>query len=287
MLRRVFGCVAAFVALRAALPAADPTLKYPMTQRTDHTDDLPRHQGRRPLPLARRRRAQVADVPSLGRAENKVTDAYLKAIPERDGHPEAAHRAVELRDVTRRPVQSRRPLLLHAGTTACKTRPSSTRRTSSTAEPRVLLDPNKWSKDGTVALAGLVGQRRRQVPRLRRRRGRLRLEHLARPRHRHRQAARRRIEVGRSSAGPPGRRTARASSTAATTSRRRARSSRALNRQPEGLLPRDRHAADRRRARLSAARPPDWGFHDDVTEDGHYLVITIWKGTDSQVPRRL
>ena len=29
------------------------------------------------------------------------------------------------------------------------------------AEPRLLLDPNAWSKDGTVALAGLARQRRR------------------------------------------------------------------------------------------------------------------------------
>jgi prolyl oligopeptidase len=27
---------------------------------------------------------------------------------------------------------------------------------------------------------------------------------------------------------------------------------------------------------------PDWGFSAEVTEDGHYLVITIWKGTDDK-----
>lgn len=27
---------------------------------------------------------------------------------------------------------------------------------------------------------------------------------------------------------------------------------------------------------------PDWGFDAQVTEDGHYLVITVWKGTDDK-----
>lgn len=27
---------------------------------------------------------------------------------------------------------------------------------------------------------------------------------------------------------------------------------------------------------------PEWGFNADVTEDGHYLILTIWKGTDSR-----
>lgn len=27
---------------------------------------------------------------------------------------------------------------------------------------------------------------------------------------------------------------------------------------------------------------PEWGFSPEVSEDGHYLVITVWKGTDSR-----
>ena len=35
---------------------------------------------------------------------------------------------------------------------------------------------------------------------------------------------------------------------------------------------------------LVFARPeePSWGFSAEVTDDGHYLVITVWKGTDSR-----
>lgn len=36
--------------------------------------------------------------------------------------------------------------------------------------------------------------------------------------------------------------------------------------------------------RLIYERPdhPEWGFNADVSEDGHYLVLTIWKGTDDR-----
>ena len=27
---------------------------------------------------------------------------------------------------------------------------------------------------------------------------------------------------------------------------------------------------------------PDWGFQTAVTEDGRYLMITVWKGTDDK-----
>lgn len=36
--------------------------------------------------------------------------------------------------------------------------------------------------------------------------------------------------------------------------------------------------------RLAYERPdhPDWGFGVDVTEDGRYLILTVWKGTDDR-----
>ncbi len=35
---------------------------------------------------------------------------------------------------------------------------------------------------------------------------------------------------------------------------------------------------------LIYSRPehPDWGYSADVTDDGHYLIITVWKGTDDR-----
>ncbi|MGF1606297.1 MAG: prolyl oligopeptidase family protein [Rhodothalassiaceae bacterium] len=42
--------------------------------------------------------------------------------------------------------------------------------------------------------------------------------------------------------------------------------------------------SDQSADRLIYERPdhPDWGFASEVTEDGRYLVVTIWKGTDNR-----
>ena len=105
-----------------------------------------------------------------------------------------------------------------------------------------------------------VGQRRRQVPRLRRRRGRLRLGDLAGPRRRH-----------RPSRSPTSCKWIKFSDASWTTDGKGFFYSRfaepktgaefqGLNLQSEALLPPPRHAAGRRRARLQAARPPRVGL---------------------------
>ena len=64
------------------------------------------------------------------------------------------------------------------------------------AEPKVLLDPNTLSTDGTIALAGTQVARRREAARLRARGGRLGLGGVARPRRRHGQGPRRQVKLG-------------------------------------------------------------------------------------------
>ena len=199
---------------------------------------LPRHQGRRPVPLARRRRPQVEGRRRLGRGRRTRSPFALpRSHPRARGDQEAAHRAVELREVS--PPRPRTAAGTSSPrTTACRTRPSSTCRTRSTASRRCCSTRTPGRKDGTVALAGPGGQRRRQAPRLRRRRGRvsdwntwkvLDVDD--------RQAARRRAEVGQVLRRVVDARTARASSTAASPSRRRATQFQGLNAQPEALLP--------------------------------------------------
>ena len=103
---------------------------------------LPRHQGRRPVPLARRRRPQVEGRRRLGRGRRtRSPTRYLEVDPRARGDQEAAHRAVELREVS--PPRSRTAAGTSSPrTTACRTRTSSTCRTRSTASREMLLDPN-------------------------------------------------------------------------------------------------------------------------------------------------
>ncbi len=52
--------------------------------------------------------------------------------------------------------------------------------------------------------------------------------------------------------------------------------------EPEGLLSPGRNAAVAGRAGLQAARSARVGLRPHVTDDGNYLIITVWKGTDDK-----
>src|SRR5262249_47022762 len=84
--------------------------------------------------------------------QNKVTFAYLKAIPERD---RIRRRLIELANYDRYFAPFR------AGGRYFYLRNDGLRnqsvlyvQESLDAKPRLLLDPNTWAKDGTVALSG-------------------------------------------------------------------------------------------------------------------------------------
>src|SRR6266851_8782780 len=114
---------------------------------------LSRYQGRRPLPLARRRRAQVGRGRSLGGGPEQGDTSLLARSLRARAASETAHRPVELREVFR-PDQSRGEILLHQERRLAK--PECVLRAGfADGEARVLIDPNTWSKDGTVALAGM------------------------------------------------------------------------------------------------------------------------------------
>ena len=110
---------------------------------------LPRHQGRRPLPAARG--PGRAGDPRLGRGRERGDLRLPRVDPAARRDPQAADRALGLREI--QPARRRKAAGTSSRTTrACRTRASCTRLNRSTARPRVLLDPNTLSADGTVAL---------------------------------------------------------------------------------------------------------------------------------------
>jgi prolyl oligopeptidase len=142
----------ALLGLAAVAAAAEP-LSYPQTRRVDHVDvyhGTTVHDPYRWLEDDVRKSGEVADWVA---AENAVTFAYLKKIPQRDA---IRRRLTDLWNYERYSAPFK------AGDRYFYTKNDGLQnqavlyvQESLHGKPRVLLDPNKWSKDGTVALAAL------------------------------------------------------------------------------------------------------------------------------------
>jgi prolyl oligopeptidase len=148
-----WGAVAAAVVAAAAV-AQETKLKYPDTKKGDTTDT---YHGTAVADPYRWLEADVRESKAVAdwvEAENKVTFGYLESLPQRAA---LKTRVTELWDYEKfsapfkvggryfffrnSGVQNQNVLFVQE---------------SLDSEPRLLLDPNTWSKDGTVALSGLA-----------------------------------------------------------------------------------------------------------------------------------
>jgi prolyl oligopeptidase len=136
----------------AALCAAEPALKYPSTKKTAQTDTLHGVDIADPYRWLEDDVRESKAVAAWVEEENKVTEAYLGAIPARKTIRE---RITTLWNYPRYTVPFK------AGSKYFFTKNDGLQNQAVLyvldkldGEPRVLLDPNKLSKDGTVALAG-------------------------------------------------------------------------------------------------------------------------------------
>ena len=165
--------------------AGEERLNYPQTKRINHTDE---YHGIKVADPYRWLEDDVRKSPAVAEwvaEQNKLTSAYLHAIPQRRGDFATPYGVVELRTLLRS-LQDRRTLFLH--------------QERWTAKPiRAVHDGfARWRAARAARSEQMVqgrhgcpvgngSQRRWQVSGLRRRRSRLRLEYLARPRCRQRQ----------------------------------------------------------------------------------------------------
>ena len=146
--------VGAVAGLWAAVAMAEePKVKYPETKRIEHADEY--HGAKVPDPY-RWLEDDVRTSPEVAawvKAENAATEAYLAAIPEREA---IKKRITDLWNYEKysapskiggRYFFSKNDGLQNQSVIYVQDGPD--------AEPRVLVDPNKWTKDGTMALAGL------------------------------------------------------------------------------------------------------------------------------------
>src|SRR2546425_173717 len=132
-------------------PAAQ-TIQYPTARKGDVVDDY--HGTKVPDPYRWLEDVEASETRAWIEAENRVTDAYLAQIGERDG---IRRRLTALWNYPRcgPPFKKAGRYFLFKDD-GLQNQSVLYRQASRAAEPEVLLDPNTFSQDGTVALATLA-----------------------------------------------------------------------------------------------------------------------------------
>jgi prolyl oligopeptidase len=148
-------CVALLAAgLFAAAALGDGPIKYPPTRHGDQVDDYHGTKVADPFRWLETDVRQSDEVRQWVEAENAVTFAYLEKIPQREA---LKKRLTELWNYERSTAPFKAGGRYFFGKNDGLQNQSVVYTLDRLdGEPRPLLDPNTWSKDGTVALAGEV-----------------------------------------------------------------------------------------------------------------------------------
>ena len=259
--------------------AAEPALKYPTTKKVDQVDD---HHGTKvadPYRWLEDDVREAKDVADWVEAQNKVTFGYLEQIPER-GY--INQRITELWNFEKFDAPFKaggRYYYYH--NSGLQNQFVLYVQDSLDGEARVLMDPNTWSDDGTVALSGTAfsddgnyvaygvqdaGSDWRTWKIMEIATGRTLTDELQR------------IKFN----SPVWSKDSKGFFYARYPEPSDDAEFQALNLNMKVYY--HRLGTSQSQDVLVYERPdePEWGYGCDVTEDGRYLVITIWKGTDDR-----
>jgi prolyl oligopeptidase len=133
--------------------AGDQPLNYPKTKRIDHTDEYHGTTVADPyrwLETDVRENKEVAD---WAKEQNQVTNAYLKTIPEREA---IKKRLTDLWNYERFSVPFKKAgHYFYTRNDGLQNQSVLFVQETLKDKPRELIDPNKWSADGTVSLSHL------------------------------------------------------------------------------------------------------------------------------------
>lgn len=140
-------CAGAALLLMTSLTLAG-TFTYPETRKSDQVDDY--HGTKVPDPYRWLEDDRSAETEQWVKAENAVTAAYLDRIPYRH---EVFQRLEQLQNYTRYSVPARRgPWVFFTKNDGLQNQAVLYVQEGLKGTPRVLLDPNTFSKDGTTRL---------------------------------------------------------------------------------------------------------------------------------------
>jgi len=154
-MRRIIRANVLFLLVAAVVSTAwaeDGRIDYPQVRRVDHTDDYHGTKVADPYRWLEDDVRQSEEVADWVAAENKVTFAFLESIPQRE---KIRRRLTELWDY----AKYSSPLKKGGRYYYFKNDGLQNQSVLYTMDAlddmaRVLIDPNQWSKDGTVALSG-------------------------------------------------------------------------------------------------------------------------------------
>lgn len=130
------------------------SLKYPPTKRIDHVDDYHGVKVACPYRWLEEDVRVSKEVASWVEEQAKFTEAFLAAIPQREA---IKKRLTELWNFEKYSTPSKvaKRYYIYSKNDGLQNQSVYYRQDTLDGEPKVLLDPNQWSKDGTVALTGL------------------------------------------------------------------------------------------------------------------------------------
>lgn len=134
--------------------AADQPLSYPAAKKIDHTDVYHERKVADPYRWLEDDVRKSADVKAWVEAENKVTSAFLASIPERE---QIQKRLTEMWNYERYSAPSKvGGRYFYRKNDGLQNQAVLYVLEKLDGEPRILIDPNTWSKDGTIALGASV-----------------------------------------------------------------------------------------------------------------------------------
>ncbi len=137
------------------MPAAiAQQIEYPETRRSDHTDAYHGTAVPDPYRWLEDDVRESAEVKAWVEAQNKATFGYLESLPQREA---IRKRLEQLWDYEKVGVYLKEGgRYYYFRNNGLQNQNVLYERASLTADPEILIDPNKWSQDGTIALGALA-----------------------------------------------------------------------------------------------------------------------------------
>lgn len=147
-------CLFATVCIGLGIVAAGDRMTYSSTKKNNHLDQLHGIEVSDPYRWLEEDVRESKDVAEWVVAKNQETSAYLESIPQREAIKE---RLTELWNYEKYGVPSKAgSRYFYSKNDGLQNQSVLYTMDSLNGMPAVLVDPNAWSKDGTVALGDIV-----------------------------------------------------------------------------------------------------------------------------------